>query len=278
MSTLYVVSTPIGNLDDLSVRAARVLGAVDRVLAEDTRRTGTLLRHLDVRVPLVSLHAHNEAQRTGTALGWLEAGEELALVSDAGTPLVSDPGARLVRAAQEAGHTVVPIPGASAVLTALVGSGIDAERFVFLGFCPRRGAERERTLARVAASAETAVLFESPERTAALLDELQAACGGERPACVARELTKLHETFRRGTLAELSAYYRDEPPRGEVTVVVAPAPPPEPGDAEAEAVRLARRLLAEGRAPSRAAREVARATGVRKNRAYELIQSLDDEE
>lgn len=277
MSTLYVVATPIGNLEDLTLRAARILGEVDRVLAEDTRRTGRLLKHLDIDVPLVSLHAHNEAGRTAAVLGWLEAGERLALVSDAGTPLVSDPGARLLDAVLEAGCEVVPLPGASAVLAALVGSGIEAGRFVFLGFVPRKGGERDRLLQRVAASAETVVLFESPERTAALLHDLEGVCGGGRRACVARELTKLHETFRRGTLAELAAYYGGEAPRGEVTVVVAPAPPPDPGDAEAEARRLARRLLADGSSPSRAAKEVARATGVRRNRAYELIQSLDEE-
>lgn len=277
MSTLYVVATPIGNLEDVTLRAARALGEVDRVLAEDTRRTGRLLKHLEVQAPLVSLHAHNEAERVSAVLRWLEAGEVLALVSDAGTPLVSDPGARLVRAVVDAGHAVVPLPGPSAVLTALVGAAIEAERFVFLGFVPRKGGDRERFLARVSASAETVVAFESPERTAALLEDLAAACGGTRRACVARELTKLHETFRRGTLADLAAYYRDEPPRGEVTVVVAPAPPPDPDDAEGEARRLARRLLAEGSSPSRAAREVARATGVRRNRAYELIQELDEE-
>jgi 16S rRNA (cytidine1402-2'-O)-methyltransferase len=278
MSTLYVVATPIGNLEDLTFRAARILGEVDRVLAEDTRRTGRLLAYLEIRVPLVSLHAHNEAERVDAVLGWLGAGEEVALVSDAGTPLVSDPGARVVRAAIGAGHAVVPVPGPSAVLGALVGSGIASECFTFLGFPPRRGGERERLIARVASAAESVVLFESPERTGALLEDLSAACGGARPACVARELTKVHETFRRGTLAELAAYYREAAPRGEVSVVVAPAPPPDPGDAEADAVRLARRLLAEGRSPSRAAKEVARTTGVRRNRAYELIQSLHDEE
>jgi 16S rRNA (cytidine1402-2'-O)-methyltransferase len=226
----------------------------------------------------VSLHAHNEAGRIDEALAWMAQGESLALVSDAGTPLVSDPGARLVQAVLEAGYAVVPVPGPSAVLTALVGAGIAADRFAFLGFPPRRGQERERLVERVARSQETVVLFESPERTAALLDALVASCGPERDACVARELTKLHETFRRGTLEELAAYYRNEAPRGEVTLVVAPAPPSDPAALEAEALRLGRRLLDAGRSPSRAAREVAETVGVRRNRAYELIQALRDEE
>lgn len=242
MATLRVVATPIGNLEDLTPRAARALAEADRVLAEDTRRTATLLRHLGIRPPMVSLHAHNEARRIDQVLAWLDAGEALVLVSDAGTPLVSDPGSRLVRALLDAGHGVEPVPGPSAVLAALVGSGLPADRFAFLGFVPRKGAERGETLARVAGSAETTVVFESPERLAALLVELVEACGPEREACVARELTKLHETFRRGTLAELAAYYEGESPRGEVTVVVGPAPPPSDDDAEAAARRQATRL------------------------------------
>src|SRR5688572_11761553 len=201
MGTLYLVATPIGNLEDISRRAARVLGEVTRVLAEDTRRTAVLLDHLGVRAPLVSLHEHNEAERTEEALGWLAAGDDLALVSDAGTPLVSDPGARLVRAAAGGGHAVVPLPGASAVLAALVASGLSSDRFAFLGFPPRKGVERARLLDRVAGAEETVVLFESPERLGTLLADLAEACGPERGVAVARELTKLHEQFVRGTLA-----------------------------------------------------------------------------
>jgi 16S rRNA (cytidine1402-2'-O)-methyltransferase len=227
---------------------------------------------------LVSLHAHNEASRIERVLTWLEAGEELALVSDAGTPLVSDPGGRLVRAVADAGHRVVPVPGASAPLAALVASGLTSDRFAFLGFVPRKGKERRATLERVAGSEETTVLFESPERLEALLSDLAAACGGERPTAVARELTKVHEAVVRGTLDELVRYYGESPARGEVTLVVAAAErdDADPGAREAEARGLARRLLDEGLAVSRVAREVARRTGVARNRAYTLVQELDD--
>ncbi len=277
MGTLYLVSTPIGNLEDISRRAARVLSEVSRVLAEDTRRTAVLLEHLGVRVPLVSLHEHNEAGRSEEALAWLAAGEDLALVSDAGTPLVSDPGDRLVRAAAAAGHPVVPLPGASAVLAALVASGLPSERFVFLGFPPRKGGERGRLLDRVAGSEETVILFESPERLGALLSDLIEACGEERRVAVARELTKIHEEIVRGTLADTLRYYEGTPPRGEVTVVVEPAAEAgEPDAIDQEAARtLARALVNDGLKPSHAAREVARRLGLPRNLAYEIVQGLE---
>jgi 16S rRNA (cytidine1402-2'-O)-methyltransferase len=276
VATLYVVSTPIGNLEDLSRRAERVLGEVARVLAEDTRHTGLLLQRLGTKRPLVSLHEHNEAERTGRVLGWLAAGEDLALVSDAGTPLVSDPGGRLVAAAAAAGHRVVPIPGPSAVLSALVGSGLPADRFAFLGFVPRRGRERAATLARIQGAAETTIVFESPERLGTLLSDLVDTCGPDRRAAVGRELTKMYESFVRGTLAEVSAYYGEEPVRGEVTVVIAPAPAPGPeaGGVEDEARALARTLLGAGSSASRAARDLARHTGLSRNAAYALVQEV----
>lgn len=277
---LYIVSTPIGNLEDVTVRAARILGEVDAVLAEDTRRTSILLRHLGVSPPMVSLHQHNERSRESEVLSRLEGGAALALVSDAGTPLVSDPGERLVAAVREAGYTVVPIPGASAVMAALVASGLPAVPFSFLGFPPRKGRERAEFLARVRGASETVVLFESPERTARLLADLAEAdpATAGRPAAVGRELTKLHEEVRRGTVAELARYYEEVPPRGEVTVVLGPlaaAPAGESDAVDEAAIRaLGAAILAEGASPSRAAREVARRLGVPRNRAYELLQSL----
>lgn len=277
---LYIVSTPIGNLEDITFRAARILGEVDAVLAEDTRRTSILLRHLGVKPPMVSLHQHNERAREAEVLFRLEGGAALALVSDAGTPLVSDPGERLVAAVRDAGFKVVPIPGPSAVMAALVASGLPAVPFSFLGFSPRKGKERAEFLARVRGAAETVVLFESPERTARLLADLAGADPGTaaRPAAVGRELTKLHEEVRRGTVAELARYYEEDPPRGEVTVVLGPlavAPAAEADAVDEAAIRaLGAALLAEGSSPSRAAREVARRLGVPRNRAYELLQSL----
>lgn len=276
MSTLYLVSTPIGHLGDLTLRAGEVLASVDRILVEDTRRTRVLLDHLQVRTPMVSLHAHNEAERLDAVLGWLGAGESLALVSDAGTPLVSDPGERLVPAVIAAGHSVVPIPGPSAILAALVASGLPAVPFSFLGFPPRKGKERAAFLERVAESPDTVVLFESPERLRALLGALREGCGAGRRVAVARELTKLHEEVIRGTLAEVEAYYSQGRIRGEICVVVEGAPmPASPPEADEEAGRaLARSLLEQGMSPSRAAREVGRIVGLPRSVAYRIVHTL----
>ncbi|MDT8342544.1 MAG: 16S rRNA (cytidine(1402)-2'-O)-methyltransferase [Longimicrobiales bacterium] len=277
MATLYVVATPIGNLEDLTRRAERVLREAPRVAAEDTRRTGVLLRHLGIATRPVSLHAHNEAARTETVLGWLDAGEDVALVSDAGTPLVSDPGGRVVSAAAAAGHVVVPVPGPSASLTALVASGLPADRFTFLGFLPRKGRAREALLERVASSEETCILFESPERLAVLLAALEKRCGGERRVAVARELTKVYEEVRRGTVAELHSYYSQEPARGEVTVVVEAAPAGVPDVDPARIRARADALLAGGATPSAAARELARTAGIGRNEAYRIVQEAKEE-
>ena len=220
MSSLYIVSTPIGNLEDITQRALRILGEADRVLAEDTRRTAILFKRYEIATPLVSAHTHNEAGRAAQVVGWLEAGETLALVSDAGTPLLSDPGARIVADVIAAGHDVIPVPGASALLSALVGAAFDTSAFTFFGFPPRSGRDRKALLDRVAALDHTTVLYEAPPRVHALLTDLAAVCEDGRRAVVARELTKIHETFQRGTLAELARYYEDAPPRGEVVVLV----------------------------------------------------------
>lgn len=272
MATLFLVSTPIGNLEDLSPRAADTLRVVGRVLAEDTRRTRILTERVGSGAKLVSLHAHNERERTPAILGWLAQGEDLALVSDAGTPLLSDPGARVVDAVLGAGHAVVPIPGPSAILAALVASGLPSERFAFLGFLPRKGGERQALLQRVARSEETVVLFESPQRVAALLEVLAETCGADRRVAGARELTKVHEEVTRGTLATVAAYYREHPPRGEVTVVVAPAGAEENPDLQAEAHRLAARLLSDGLKPSAAAKELAARLDLARNDAYRVVQ------
>ena len=280
MATLYLVSTPIGNLADVSPRAQQTLREVHRILAEDTRRSRVLAAHVGAKAPLVSLHAHNERGRVERVLAWLDAGEDLALVSDAGTPLVSDPGATLVAAVYQAGHAVVPIPGPSAVLAALVASGLPVGRFVFLGFPDRKGKARQALLERVASSSETVVLFESPRRTVRLLEDLAAECGRERSVAVARELTKVHEEFQRGSLVEVAAYYREHPPKGEVTVVVAPA---DSGASEADraarldaAKGLARELAAEGMKPSAAAKEIAARLDLPRNDAYRIVHDSDD--
>ncbi|MBX6364189.1 MAG: 16S rRNA (cytidine(1402)-2'-O)-methyltransferase [Gemmatimonadetes bacterium] len=275
MSHLYIVSTPIGNLADITYRAVEVLRAVDRILAEDTRRTSILLRHYGIDTPLVSAHEHNEAARVARVVAWLDAGEELALVSDAGTPLLSDPGARIVQGAVGAGHVVVPVPGASALLAGLVVSGLPMEPFTFYGFLPRSGGERAERLAEIAALTHTAVLYEAPGRLARLLAELEEHCGPERDVAVARELTKLHESVVRGTVGEVRRYYEAEGARGEVVVVVGGRSAVAAAeDVEAAARRRTRELLEEGLRPSAAAKRVADAVGIPRNRAYEIALAL----
>ena len=281
MSILYIVSTPIGHLGDLTHRAVAVLSTVDRVLAEDTRHTAVLFRRYGIATPLVSAHAHNEEARAARILAWLDAGETLAIVSDAGTPLLSDPGARIVRRVVAGGHRVEAVPGASALLAALVVSGLPPEPFTFRGFLPRRGEAREEALREVAACAHTTVLYESPRRLADLLRDLARHCGQGRPAAVARELTKLHEEVVRGTLADTVAYYGDGPARGEIVVVVGGVTPAERAveaeAAEAAAVALVSRLLESGARPSVVARTVAKETGLARNDAYRIALSLSQE-
>ncbi len=277
MSTLYIVATPIGNLSDASARSIEILGAVDGILAEDTRRTRKLLARFDLPTSLTSLHEHNEASRIPRVVARLDAGEDLALVSDAGTPLVSDPGERLVRAVLDAGHTVVPVPGPSAILSALMGAGFPTVPFVFHGFVPRKGKERRAMLEQIAAAQETSVVFESPQRVAVLLQDLEALVSENRQVVVAREMTKIHEEFFRGTMAEAARYYAENKARGEVTVVVSPRSPAEGRESvdEAAARALARALIDEGLNLSRVAREVSSRLGIAKNAAYEIVHSLE---
>lgn len=277
--TLYLVATPIGNLEDVTLRALRVLREADLVLAEDTRRTRILLDRHGIAARPRSLHAHNEVARGAEALAALAAGRDVALVSDAGTPLVSDPGERLAAAAIAAGHPVVPVPGPSAVLAALAGSGLPAVPFAFLGFAPRRSRERAERFAAWRARPETLVLFESPHRLAATLRALDEALG-PRPACVARELTKLHEEWARGTLAELAERFAGGA-RGEVTIVVGPAPP---GAAEAVVPpdpRPVGERIAALRAAGLGAREIAAALakelGRSRSEVYALVHRHRDE-
>jgi 16S rRNA (cytidine1402-2'-O)-methyltransferase len=221
---LHVVATPIGNLGDVSFRALSTLAAANAVLAEDTRVTRTLLAHYGITTPLVPYHEHNAEEMRPKVLARLAAGEALALVSDAGTPLVSDPGFKLVGAAVEAGHAVTTVPGPSAVLAALVVAGLPTDRFFFEGFLPPKSAARRERLEALRDIPGTLVFFESPRRVAEMLAD-GAAVLGDRPAAVARELTKLFETVRRGKLSELAATYADEPtPRGEIVVLIGPAP------------------------------------------------------
>lgn len=224
---LYVVATPIGNLEDMTYRAARVLGEADWIACEDTRHSRTLLEHYQIRRPTLSYYRENEAARTVDLLQKLQAGASVALISDAGTPLLSDPGQRLVQAAVAAGVRVVPIPGPSAALAALMASGV-GEPVALLGFLPPRSGERRRSLQAWAGWPGALVVFESPHRLAVALADMEEVLGGERVCTVARELTKLHEEFQRGTIAELrkSVATATSPPRGEFTLVIAPGAAP----------------------------------------------------
>ncbi len=219
--TLYEVATPIGNAEDVTPRAIRVLSEADLVACEDTRRTGRLLAAHGIRTPSVSYFEHNEERRTPELVARMLAGETVALVTDAGTPAISDPGYRLVRAALDADLRVVAVPGASAVIAALSVAGLPTDRFVFEGFLPARGAARRHALERLRGERRTIVFYEAARRLAETLAELAAAFGGERSAVVLREITKVHEETRRGTLGELVAHFKPIEVLGEVTIVVA---------------------------------------------------------
>ena len=275
MAALYVVATPLGNLGDLSARAIEVLRTVPVVAAEDTRRTRGLLEHLGAHPELHSFHAHSPERRLEMLLEILSDGRDVALVSDAGTPGVSDPGTDLVRAAREAGHVVVPIPGPSAIATLLSASGLPADRFLFLGFVPRRGTDRARLLARAAAEEWTVVFYEAPGRVVELLEDLMALAGPRRRATVGRELTKLHEELRHGSLEELVQHFVATEPRGEFTVVLeGTGIPPAAVDRTEEATTNARQLLADGITRREASQRIAAEFGLSRNDAYRLVMSL----
>jgi 16S rRNA (cytidine1402-2'-O)-methyltransferase len=270
---LYVVSTPIGNLGDFSFRAVEVLKSVALILAEDTRHSRPLLDRYGITTKVMSHHEHNEARTTAQVVERLVAGEDIALISDAGTPLLSDPGQRLAAAAIAAGVTIVPIPGASALLAGLVASGLPAEPFTFFGFLPRKGRERSELLDAIASSPHTAVLYEAPGRVADSLRELVDRGAGDRQAVVARELTKLHEELRRGTLESLCAYYSESPPRGEVVILISGAPLTAPDESMLR--ESARSLRARGLTVRDVAAELAR-QGAPRNLAYRIARGTDE--
>jgi 16S rRNA (cytidine1402-2'-O)-methyltransferase len=270
---LFVVATPIGNLGDITLRALEALRSVDVIAAEDTRVTARLLTRHDIRARTVSYHARNAATRGPELLARLSAGENVALVTDAGTPGISDPGADLVRAWAKQGGLVVPIPGASSALAAISATGITGPRWAFEGFLPRSGRERRERLAGLAAEGRGAVLFEAPSRLAVTLRDLVTVCGRERPGAVCRELTKLHEEIVHGSLGELAdlAAAGGFDPRGELVIVLgerrgqSPGPSqPDMGSAKADVDRL----VASGIARGEAARRVSAATGIPRRELY----------
>jgi 16S rRNA (cytidine1402-2'-O)-methyltransferase len=270
LGRLAVISTPIGNLGDLSPRAREELAAAELIAAEDTRRTGQLLITLGLSRPLVSLHEHNEHERIDELLGKLRAGARIALVSDAGTPLLSDPGFELVRRVSQEGMSVIAVPGPSAITAALSIAGLPTERFSFEGFLPARLAERRARVAELASEARTLVFFEAPHRIAESLEDLATGFGATRRAAVARELTKVFETVYRGSLAELAAQARSDAnfTRGEITVVVEGAPRAAADEGPRMQLDATLKILLEELAPSKAAALAARLIGAKRNEAY----------
>ncbi len=272
MGTLYVVATPIGNLDDMSARALKVLADVALIAAEDTRHSVRLLQHFGIDTPLAACHEHNERDEGGRFITKLLAGEDVALVSDAGTPLISDPGYHLVRQARAAGVSVVPVPGACALIAALSAAGLPSDRFIFEGFLPAKAAGRRARLEQVKEEPRTLIFYEAPHRILECLEDMEQVFGGERPALLARELTKTFETLKGLPLAELRAFVASDSnqQRGECVVLVGGWSAPEGEEAiSAEAQRVLDLLLAE--LPlKRAAALAAEITGVRKNLLYQV--------
>ena len=274
--TLYVVATPLGNLGDLSPRAADTLKRVAVVVAEDTRHSKPLLTHAGSHAELVSFHAHSSERALERILRILTDGRDVALITDAGTPVISDPGVALVAAARERGIPIVTIPGPTAVAASLAVSGIGGDRYLFLGFLPRKGSDRRRLLLTAAQSEWTVVIFEAPNRVTQLLTDLAEVCGPDRQVAVSRELTKVFEETRAGTLQDLSEHYADAPVRGEVTVVLAGTGkqhveerPPLPDPAA-----RAKALLEEGLSRKDVAHRLAEETGISRNSAYRLVSEL----
>jgi 16S rRNA (cytidine1402-2'-O)-methyltransferase len=274
--TLYVVSTPIGNLEDLSPRAREILARADVIACEDTRVTGKLLRRFGIRTPSLSYHEHNELERASELLAQLEEGKDVALVSDAGTPLVSDPGYRLVRAAQEAGVLVRAIPGPSAVLAALAVSGLPTSRFTFAGFLPPKGNARESAIGALASFDHTLVVFESGPRIARLLSELSKALG-PREAIVLREMTKLHEEHRSGSLPELAEWASSRAFKGELTLVVGGRAPDSPGPISVSSLAPRFQELREGGLSARAAAKLlAKELGLSSREIYNELAGIKE--
>ncbi|GHA91059.1 16S rRNA (cytidine(1402)-2'-O)-methyltransferase [Modicisalibacter luteus] len=273
--TLYVVATPIGNLEDLSPRAAGILESVAVIAAEDTRHTARLLKHLGIECSLLSLHEHNEAGRVGQLAAKLDSGEDVALVSDAGTPLISDPGFVLVRALREGGHRIVPVPGPCALVAALSAAGLPTDRFVFNGFLPAKRGARRSSLETLSERGETLVFYESPHRIRDSLEDI-AAVLGDRRVVLARELTKTFETFLDGTAEQLLLLMDQDPDqsRGEFVIMVAGAPPRDIDTASLDGKAILQALLAEGVGVKQAAAVVARLLGGRKKAWYEKALSL----
>ncbi|MGI8643794.1 MAG: 16S rRNA (cytidine(1402)-2'-O)-methyltransferase [Thermomicrobiales bacterium] len=272
MGTLFLVATPIGNRADISPRAVETLGSVDLIAAEDTRHTGRLLQHLGIERPLLSYHALNQRARRDRLLAALSDGD-VALVSDAGSPGISDPGFDIVTAAIDAGYPVSPVPGPSSIIAAVSASGLVEGPFLYQGFLPRKGGDRRRAIARAGLTGAPVVVFEAANRLVRTLGDLREALPA-RQIAVARELTKLHEEIRRGTYDELMRRFESEPARGEIVIVVGPSVSVEEAADDDDVAALVQTLLQGGMSPSEAAREASSISGMSRSEAYRLTQGL----
>ncbi|MBK1986142.1 16S rRNA (cytidine(1402)-2'-O)-methyltransferase [Sphaerospermopsis aphanizomenoides BCCUSP55] len=273
--TLYIVGTPIGNLEDMTFRAVRILQAVDIIAAEDTRHTGKLLQHFQVQTPQMSYHEHNRSSRIPELLEYLQFGKAIALVSDAGMPGISDPGYELVKACVDAGITVVPIPSATAAITALSASGLPTNRFIFDGFLPAKSQQRREYLESLLTESRTLVFYESPHRLRDTLQDLADILGSDRLIVIARELTKLYEEFWRGTISDAIAHYQQKEPQGEYTLLVAGIPPTKPQLTEAELKAELLEMMKQGVSRSQASRQLAKDISISRRQLYQLALSID---
>ena len=279
MSTCYVVATPIGNLQDMTPRAVEVLGSVSAIFAEDTRVSSRLLVHFGIQCPLISLHEHNEMSRVDKIKAHLEAGESVAIISDAGTPLISDPGFTVVRSLREQNFTVVPIPGVSAIITALSVAGIPTDRFTFIGFMPSKKGQRRTELTALSQVTHTQIFYESSHRIVAMLEDLQEIFGETRNIFVGREMTKRFEDYRYGTAKELHQYYveHDNEVRGEFVVVTSGVPKKEEEASGIESAQLLQILMAENLPLKQISGILHKVTGRSKNELYQELLALKNE-
>jgi 16S rRNA (cytidine1402-2'-O)-methyltransferase len=276
--TLYIVGTPIGNLEDMTFRGVRILQTVDLIAAEDTRHTGRLLQHFQVKTPQVSYHEHNRNSRIPELLKHLQEEKAIALVTDAGMPLISDPGYELVKACIEAGIAVVPIPGASAAITALSAAGLPADRFVFEGFLPTKTQQRREHLESLKIESRTLIFYESPHRLRDTLQDLADTFGSHRQIVLARELTKLYEEFWRGTVEKAIVYYSEKEPQGEYTLVVAGTPIRELQLSPEEIKAQLQQLIGQGISRSQASRQLAKLTSLKRQELYQLAIDIETSE
>lgn len=273
---LYIVATPIGNLEDMTFRAIRILKQADWIAAEDTRHTGKLLQYFQITTPQISYHDHNRHSRLPELLEKLQQGKTIALVSDAGMPGISDPGYELVKACSDEGIPVIPIPGASAVVTALSASGLPTDRFAFEGFLPAKGQERRDRLESFRSETRTLILYEAPHRVRQTLVDLQEIVGSDRPIVLARELTKMHEEFWRGTVGKAIAHYAQQEPQGEFTLVLAGATLSQPNLSESALIAELQVLMEQGLSRSQASRQLAQQTNLSRRQVYQLALSIPE--